>query len=47
MTLIPELRIELAATLEQRRRARRRRRLFGLAPVAVVACTTAALATGS
>jgi hypothetical protein len=43
MTLIPELRAELAATLE--RRARRRRRwIFGLTPVALVATGGIALA---
>ena len=43
MTLIPELRAELATTLE--RRARRRRRwLFGLTPVALVATGGIALA---
>lgn len=43
MTLIPELRAELAATLERRAR-RRRRRLFGLTPVALVATGGIALA---
>ena len=45
MTLIPELRAELAALAE--RGARRRRRwFFGLTPVALVATTTVALAAG-
>jgi hypothetical protein len=43
MTLIPELRAELAATLERRAR-RRRRLLFGLTPVALVATGGLALA---
>jgi hypothetical protein len=45
MTLIPELRTELSASIARKRRARRWR-LFGLAPVVVVATTTAALAAG-
>jgi hypothetical protein len=45
MTLIPELRAELAA-MTARKVRRRRRWFFGLTPVALVVTTTAALAAG-